>query len=203
MTAMRVQTSCWIAIRSGGLAALAAVLVATCRPSPEPVAATPPRVDPAEPTAPDAGALATTHGTEDARSEQVPEEVPIERLIAEPASYFGQRVTTAGWVVSCDVGISCTIPCRRCIMCTSRATLVPPGTEKMASCNRNGTSLIIMDLGTLNKFLCNASTCEEACFRKCSFPARTSIRLTGTIKRATPEQMGIGEEQYVFVPDPM
>ncbi len=203
MTAMSVQTRFWIAIRSVSLAALGALLAATCRPPPKPGTATPPRVDSAVPAASDAGALATGHGAEDARSEQVPEEVPIERLIAEPGAYFGQRVTTSGWVVSCDVGISCTIPCRRCIMCTSRATFVPPGTEKMASCKRNGTSLIIMDLNTLNKFLCNASTCEEACFRKCSFPAGTSVRLTGTIKRATPEQMGIGEEQYVFVPDPM
>ncbi|MEZ4227471.1 MAG: hypothetical protein R3B13_41415 [Polyangiaceae bacterium] len=201
---MSVQSGVSIAVRGATLAALGVMLAASCRPPAEPgVAAPAPRVDAAEPPAPDAGAVATNPGTEDAQLKQVAEEVPIERLIADPGAYFGRRLTTAGWVVSCDVGVSCTIPCRRCIVCTSRATFVPPGTDKMVSCQRNGTSLIIMDLDTLNKYLCNASTCEEACFRKCSFPAGTSIRLTGTIKRATPEQMGIGEEQYVFVPDSM
>ncbi len=201
---MSIRAGLFIATRSGGPALLSVLLVATCRSPPaQPVAALPPRVDSAKPRPSDAGPAADSGPGESTQVAQVPQDVPIERLIAEPSGYFGQRVTTSGWVVSCSVGISCTIPCRRCIMCTSRATFVPPGTQKMASCKRNGTSLIIMDLDALNNFLCSATSCEDACFRTCSFPAGTSVRLTGTIKRATPEQMGIGEEQYVFVPDPV
>ncbi|MEZ4222819.1 MAG: hypothetical protein R3B13_17895 [Polyangiaceae bacterium] len=200
---MSVQSRVSIAVRGAALAALGVVLAASCRPPSKPGVAAPARVDAAQPAAPDAGAVATNPRAEDAQVEQVAEEVPIERLIAEPGAYFGRRVTTAGWVVSCDEAISCGMHCTTCGVCTSRSTFVPPGTDKMVSCQRNGTSLMIMDLDTLDRYLCNASTCEEACFRKCSFPARTSIRLTGTIKRATPEQMGIGEEQYVFVPDSM
>ncbi len=200
---MSVQTKFGIAVPSGGFVALGALLVAACRPPPQPAAATPPQVDSAEPAASDAGALATGRGTEDARGEQLPEEVPIERLIAEPASYFGQRVATAGWVVSCDAGTACGMACGRCGLCSSRTTFVPPGTRKMASCKRNGTSLIIMDPEVLSRFWCHSTSCEDACFRTCPFPAETPVRRTGTIKRATREQIDIGEEQYVFVPDPM
>lgn len=152
----------------------------------------------------EAGTPASDSGASDGTSVgEVAVEVSIERLIAEPATYAAKRVTTAGWVVPCDAGNACGTYCGRCALCTSRAAFVPPGTATMAQCERNGHALIIMDLDVLNKYMCHSTSCADACFRTCPFPARTSVSLTGRIKHAeaTP-QTDIGQDQWVFVPDP-
>lgn len=132
-----------------------------------------------------------------------PEEVSLESLIAQPSAHAGRRVTTSGWVMSCREAIACGMPCDKCALCSSRATFVMPGTVQRAPCERNGKSLIIMDLVTLNKYVCGATACANDCERTCPFPAKTLVRLTGTIKHAEAEsQIGLGEDQWVFVPDP-
>lgn len=195
-----------VSARSLWLPLLGAVIATTCGPSPRtPRGAGPPAVVSAQPMLLEAGTPTSDSGVNDGMLDgEVAVEVSLERLIAQPATYAGQRVTTAGWVVSCDIAIACGTYCGRCALCSSRAAFVPPGTEKMAPCERNGHSLIIMDLDALSRYPCHSTSCTDACFRTCPFPARTSVRLTGTIKHAEAEsQIGLGEDQWVFDLDPM
>ena len=179
-------------------------MAVTCRaPSGQSQGVATPRVEPSNLGLPEAGARASDGGVNDATiAPASPEEVPIERLIVEAAAYFGRRVTTTGWVVSCDAPIGCKmIKCGSCTGCTGRAVFVPPGTVGMPPCERNESSLIIMDPQTLNKFLCHDFDCQNNCERVCPFPKEAPVRLTGTIQRATTPQIVVANEQYVFVPD--
>lgn len=190
--------------RSVCLAALGAAMAVTCGAPPgqsQSVATR--RVGSGKHGLPEAGLRASDGGVNHAASApESPEEVPIERLIAHPAAHFGQRVTTAGWVVSCDAAITCKlIQCGNCTGCTSRAVFVPPGIVGTAPCERNERSLIIMDPQALDRYLCHDFDCQNDCERVCPFPKETPVRLTGKIQRATTFQIGAAHGQYVFVPD--
>ena len=201
---MSIRGAFSAATRSVWLATLGAAMAVTCRaPSGQSQGVATPRVEPGDDGLPEAGLRAADGSVNDATSApENPEEVPIERLIVEAAAYFGRRVTTAGWVVSCDAPISCKmIKCGSCGSCTSRAVFVPPGTVGMPPCERNESSLIIMDPQTLNEFLCHDFDCQNNCERVCPFPKEAPVRLTGTIQRATTPQIVVANEQYVFVPD--
>jgi hypothetical protein len=92
-------------------------MAVTCRaPSGQSQGVATPRVEPSNLGLPEAGARASDGGVNDATiAPASPEEVPIERLIVEAAAYFGRRVTTTGWVVSCAAAIICKmIKCGSC-----------------------------------------------------------------------------------------
>ena len=202
---MSIRGAFSAATRSVCLATLGAAVAVTCRaPSGQSQGVATPRVEPSNLGLPEAGARASDGGVNDGTiAPENPEEVPIERLIVEAAAYFGRRVTTAGWVVSCDAPINCKmIKCGSCTPCTGRSVFVPPGTVGMPACEGNANSLIIMDPQTLNKYLCHDLGCENNCERVCPFPKETPVRLTGTIQRAATPQIVVANEQFVFVPDP-
>lgn len=189
-------------MRALSLVGVGSLLAATCRaPTGRLEAVTTPPREPRGEMVLEAGAGPDAGASDSGPTRPTPEDVSIEQLIAAPALYFGKPVRTEGWVVSCAATITCSIPCERCSMCVSRAAMVPPGTAGMAACERNGDALIIMDLETLNKFVCAATSCADSCARPCPFPHATRVQAIGTIRRANEYQIGFGDAQYVLVPD--
>lgn len=131
-----------------------------------------------------------------------PEEVRIEDLIASPAQYVSKQLRATGWVVPCRESISCGMRCDHCSLCLTRAALVVPGKVEPAKCDGNGSSLIIIDPERLRLHACSSTACANNCEATCPFPRGTLVTITGRVGRAKAQQIGFGQDQFVFVPDP-